>query len=333
MNRGLIRVGIGIPPDAEFELADCDDPYAFASSRELSLFRRPLPTANLRFVSAVMWDGRETRLDPKAPDQTLALDLHASLLNQANGATVGHAEALQDLTAEQQRRIVDFQMGLTMAQTEDGAAGVLNAAGGRGGPVRLQQEPFFLGINDPLGHNPTGAPFDPRAFTLFDEWARSPSAARRAVFRGQELFNTKPIRITGVAGLNDDLGVAVINGTCTTCHDTPNVGNHSAIAPLDIGVSDASRRTPDMPLYTLRHTLTGALKQTTDPGRALITGKWSDIGRFKGPTLRSLASRPPYFHNGLAADLDQVVRFYDRRFGLRLGDGERADLVAFLNAL
>ena len=46
----------------------------------------------------------------------------------------------------------------------------------------------------------------------------------------------------------------MIHGSCSTCHDTPNVGNHSVALPLDIGIADASRRTPDMPLYTLRNT-------------------------------------------------------------------------------
>ena len=45
---------------AEFELTSVDDPYGYASAAELSLFRRPLPTTNLKFLSAVMWDGRET---------------------------------------------------------------------------------------------------------------------------------------------------------------------------------------------------------------------------------------------------------------------------------
>ena len=124
-----------------------------------------------------------------------------------------------------------------------------------------------------------------------------------------------------------------IAGTCTTCHNTPNAGNHSVPLPLDIGLADASRRTPDLPLYTLRNKATGETVQTTDPGRALITGRWKDIGRFKGPTLRALASRAPYFHNGSAKDLSEVVRFYNDRFGIGFTDQERDDLVAFLKAL
>jgi cytochrome c peroxidase len=153
------------------------------------------------------------------------------------------------------------------------------------------------------------------------------------VVRGQALFNTRPISITGVKGLNDDLGVPVIAGTCTTCHDSPNAGDHSIPAPLDIGLTDVSRRTPDLPLYTLRNLATQETIQTTDPGRALITGKWKDIGRFKGPILRGLAARAPYFHNGSAADLPAVIDFYNTRFNLNLSAQEKSDLVAFLRTL
>jgi cytochrome c peroxidase len=62
LNKALIRIGIGIPSGAEFSLVSVDDPYNFASAQELSLFRRPLPTSNLKFLTDVMWDGRETRV-------------------------------------------------------------------------------------------------------------------------------------------------------------------------------------------------------------------------------------------------------------------------------
>ena len=55
--------------------------------------------------------------------------------------------------------------------------------------------------------------------------------------------------------------------------------------------------------------------------------------RFKGPTLRALATRAPYFHNGFAKDLDAAVQFYDDRFGIGFTAQERQDLVAFLKAL
>lgn len=333
LNKGLVRVGLPVPSTAEFELVKAEDPYGFASAKELSLFRRPLPTTNLRFISAVMWDGRETQLDPSVSDTTCALNLHNSLLTQANSATRGHAEGFEDLTSEQADQIVHFQMGLHTAQSTLFGVGNLDAAGATGGPQALSTQNFFLGINDPLGHNPTGAPFDARAVTLFNAWRNSYNSDRRAIARGQDLFNTKPIRITGVAGLNDDLNTPLIVGTCTTCHDSPNVGNHSAIAPLNIGLTEENRRTRDMPLYTLRNKTTGQLYRTTDPGRALITGKWKDIGRFKGPVLRGLASRAPYFHNGFAPTLRDVVEFYESRFSIGLTRRETEDLTAFLKAL
>jgi cytochrome c peroxidase len=49
--------------------------------------------------------------------------------------------------------------------------------------------------------------------------------------------------------------------------------------------------------------------------------------------LRGLAARAPYFHNGSAATLDEVIQFYKTRFGLSLTAQEQADLIAFLRGL
>lgn len=331
LTKGLIRVGIGIPAGAEFSLVAVDDPYHVASADQLSLFRRPLPATNLRFLSTVMWDGREST-SVKVTDLA---SLEQALMNQANDATLGHAQAAQPLSPEQRRQIADFELGLTTAQVFDFRAGDLTKHGAQGGPQALSNQAFFIGINDPLGQNPTGAPFDPRAMTQYDAWAslHGDGSPQAAVARGQALFDTKPLQITGVGGLNDVLKQATIQGTCTTCHDTPNVGNHSVAAPLNIGTADAGRRTPDMPLYTLRNNATGETVQTTDPGRALITGKWADVGKFKGPVLRGLAARAPYFHNGSAATLSDVVDFYNARFNVGFTPQEKSDLIAFLRTL
>ena len=88
-----------------------------------------------------------------------------------------------------------------------------------------------------------------------------------------------------------------------------------------------------MPLYTLVNKVSRETIQTTDPGRALLTGKWKDVALFKGPILRALAARPPYFHNGFAATLADVVQFYEDRFTIGLSAAEKADLVAFLRTL
>jgi len=328
LSKGLIRVGIGIPDRAEFELVAVDDPYRFASARELSLFRRPLPSANLGFLATVMWDGRET---------LAGLTVTQDLAHQANGATQGHAQRVDPLTDAQRAEIVAFETGLFFAQELDSGAGLLREQGAGGGAVALSATPFHIGINDTLGADPQHLPFNAEAMTLFSAWSglsgNRRQEAKAQIARGEALFNRKPIDITGVRGLNDALGLKSIAGTCTTCHDTPQVGNHSVSLPLDIGLTDASRRTPDMPLYTLRNKTTGELLQTTDPGRALITGAWADVSRFKGPVLRGLAARPPYFHNGSAATLADAVEFYDQRFSIGFTPGEKADLVAFLEAL
>jgi hypothetical protein len=57
------------------------------------------------------------------------------------------------------------------------------------------------------------------------------------------------------------------------------------------------------------------------------------VGRLKGPILRALPSRAPYFHNGSADSLSDVVDFYDKRFHIGLTPREKEDLIAFLSTL
>jgi cytochrome c peroxidase len=341
LQKGLIRVFIKLPdpPTLQFSIIAIDDPYgcntgsAFGLSSfgaasptqgTVSLYRRPLPSANLKFSSSLMWDGREPSLQSQAVDATL---IHF----QANAAP----------TPAQVDQIVAFETGLFSAQYISAAIGPLTDAGAGGGPQALSQEPFYLGINDPLGGNPKGTEFDRDAMTVYAAVTQEGPAPENwaAVVRGETLFNEKPITITGVAGLNDKPGLATVNGTCTTCHDTPNVGNHSVPLPLNIGVTAPSAvglDTTGLPVFTIRcdaGPLAGQTVQVTDPGKALITGQCADIGKTKGPVLRNLAARPPYFHNGSAADLEHVVEFYNNRFGIGLTDQEKSDLVAFLKTL
>ena len=336
LDRGLIRVGLDLPANAEFTVDHVDDPFGCSpGTDDVSAYRRPLPTTNLRFLSAVMWDGRES---------SATTTVREDLLRQANDATRGHAAAFADLSADQATQIVDFEMGLFTAQIRDARAGSLRAGGATGGPLHLSGQPFFLGINDPVGLNPTGAPFDAEVFDTFAAWSSlgpshdSTTEARRAIARGQALFNSKQFTLSGVAGLNGQefaSGVtlpASFQGTCTVCHDTPNAGDHSVKAPLNIGLTDPAVA-PYLPVYTVRHLQSGDTVRTTDPGRALITGRWADVGKFKGPILRALAARAPYFHNGSASTLEEVADFYDTRFAIGFTRREKADLVAFLRAL
>ena len=343
--KGLIRIGIKLPVPPvplQFTVTVVQDPYKCTSNPVtgltspttgvVSMYRRPLPSTNLPFLSTIMWDGREP-----------------SLSNQSVDATLIHAQGDPNNppTAAQQAEIVTFETGLFTAQTFDNNADVLHADGATGGPVALSLQKFFKGINDPI--NPPNPPgfFDPNIFDLYKPWlglsGAGEAAYRLSVARGEEVFNTTKIKITGVPGLNDLPGLPpVIDGFCGTCHDSPNVGNHSVKAPLNIGIANAGPNAPPaldisgLPVFTLEclaGPLTGNKFFVTDIDRAMITGQCADIGKLKGPILRGLAARAPYFHNGSAATLLDVVNFYDQRFGLNFTDQQKQDLVNFLNAL
>ena len=222
----------------------------------------------------------------------------------------------------------------------------LDARGANGGPAFFYTDVlpgFFIGINDVFSPS-----FSPTIFTLYSAWepgadpgAPGPDAAR--IGRGEALFNQRTFAIDGVRGINSadpddgDPISGTFTGSCGTCHDTPNIGNHSVTLPIDIGITAASPvgglDIANLPTYTFQQTGTGKTITVTDPGRGLISGKFKDLGKTKGPNLRALATRAPYFHNGSAKDLKAVVDFYDQRFHIGFTDPEKRDLVAFLNAL
>jgi cytochrome c peroxidase len=374
LKHGLFRISIPLPQNAEFTISVVHDPYGCAitvdaktGQEDVSVYRRPLPATNLAFLSAVMIDGRET-VAPLNDGSTFLAGLEADLEQQASDATTGHAQASRPPSEEQLAEIVRFELGLYTAQSFDWRAGRLTSGGAQAGATALSRQEYSPGINDSLGNNPTGAPFDPSSMTLFAAWdtptiAETPEsarrdAARRAIAAGEKIFDTAPLIITGVRGLNDDAALGkpgAIVAHCSTCHDAPNVGDHSLPVPLDIGTSHSSLPStesdprvaaalaeldmPDLPVYLISgcpdpfNPSASTSFYTSDPGRALITGKCSDLNRIKGPILRGLAARPPYFHNGAAADLAQVVRFYDERFQMSLTPEQESDLVAFLAAL
>jgi cytochrome c peroxidase len=338
--RGLFRIGLAVPASADFKVVSVHNPYGCGDMKTISTYRRPLPTTNLKFLSAVMWDARESTPPDtqKISFVTNPADLQFDLAHQAADAVAGHAQGTVPLSPDVAKEIVDFEMHLFTAQTHDFEAGSLEAFGANGGPKAIAEQQFFIGINDPLGGNPQGTPFSTEIFNLFKTWNNTPwfgSHARASVQRGEALFNTRAINITGVGGLNDALNAPVIAGTCGTCHSSPNAGDHSAPLPINIGVSDTTNSlgVGYLPVITLQNIATGQTIQTTDPGRALVTGKWADIGKFKGPVLRGLAARAPYFHNGSAESLEDAVRFYNVRFGIGLTEQERGDLAAFLKTL
>lgn len=343
LSHGLIRIFLPLPASRDFTITAVSDPYGCtdlsANPPVVSVYRRPLPSANLRFLTecpadqpgcaplSIMWDGREPSLESQSID-----------------ATLGHAQALNPPTVAQRAQIVNFETALYDAQSFDHDAGNLHALQAEGGAEKLGDQNFYIGVNDALAPG-----FTPVIFTSYEAWANLPpkgrNAARAAVARGELLFNSKPITISGVNGLNllpsDPLGANPIVGTCGTCHDSPNIGNHSTRLPIDIGIADAAPPALDvsgLPVFTVKCTettgpLSGLTFTVTDLGKALITGECADVGKVKGPILRGLAGRAPYFHNGSAATFEDVVNFYDQRFGIGLTDQEKSDLAAFLKTL
>lgn len=223
----------------------------------------------------------------------------AALVNLTNRLITGALQG-QPTTDEVITDIVDFESSLFTAQITVTGVGRLDSDGARGGPEALSTMSKVEG-----------------GFNLFDAWANDANPKRAQIARGQEVFNS----------------TNASHKSCIACHDSANNGTSIGNTMFDIRTASAEARTPDLPLYTFRNKRTGETRQLTDAGLGNITGQWDDLGLFKTPTLRALAARAPYFHNGIAATLEDVVRHYEKHFGFIFTDEERADLVAFLNAL
>lgn len=230
---------------------------------------------------------------------SIGTDQHAGLVNQATRNVTGGQQgppAPPEVIAE----IVALEESLFSAQLIVPGAGRLDSDGARGGPEPLSMMSKVAG-----------------RFDLFDAWANHENPRRAQIARGQELFNN-----TNASGRS-----------CSGCHNSANNGTNINNTLFDIRTAWAEARTPDLPLYTFRNRTTGEVRQLTDAGRGQVTGLWNDLGRFKTPTIRALAARAPYFHNGIAPTIESVVRHYEIHLGFVFTDEERADLVAFLNAL
>jgi len=231
---------------------------------------------------------------------TVGTDLRAGLVKQARGNVTGGQQG-QPASDAVINAIVDQELGFSFAQLYVTGAGRLDEDGARGGPVHAAAQPLVAG-----------------RFDLYDAWIGSHNKKRAQIARGQEIFNN----------------VNVASGRrCSGCHDAANSGQNVAGLLFNIGTSDPARRNPDMAVYTLRNKTTSATLDTTDPGKGFVTGLWTDLNRFKTPSLRGLAARGPYFHNGIATSLLDVVHLYEQSLGFVYTPAEEADLVAFLSAL
>jgi cytochrome c peroxidase len=221
-------------------------------------------------------------------------------------------------------------------------------SGSQGGPQYLPTQQYYPGINDSLGGDPRGQQFNPNVFTIYTSWQDSRNWQQASIARGEQIFNSQALTTSDVPRLT--MGTQQIVGTCTTRHNAPNVGDHSFPLPLDIGTGHSMQyetdpnitaglqqlQQPTLPVFELVCTQgpeAGQTFYTTDPGKALISGQCSDISRIKGAILRGLAARAPYVHNGAAANLSQVVNFYNKRFQVGLTPQPVRDLINFLQTL
>jgi len=298
--KGLFRRGGNVPANAEYEIVRFDDPLgAGGSLTKFQAYRRPLATANFHIAQNIGWHDQ---------DGNGSLNVHAGLTSQATGNITGGQQG-PPASAETIEAIVEYEEGLRFAQRSVDGVGSLTSCGAKGGPENLSNQTQVAG-----------------RFNLYDAWiglepgsctSRAADEKRAQIARGQELFNaTNP------------------NGrSCNACHNAENNGSNTNGKLFDVGASGPQFRQPGMPLYTVRNKMTGEERQTTDPGRALKTGLWADMDRFKVPSLRGLSARAPYFHNGTAATLNDAILHYQQALGFQFTPEQRAALVAFLQSL
>jgi hypothetical protein len=370
LDRGLFRVALPWPPrradggrvEPEFTIEVVRDPtgcnlsaaYGLKSADpQVSVYRRPRVAANLKYVvafnGAAMFIGKNglpAAIDPDTGRSTsmnfMADARHATLKLQAIDAIMGHEEAKTPPTDAQLKQIIDFELGVFSGQQRDGFGKELTDA--KGYPNAVGPTNLANGRTGVLGDN-----YRTPVFLFFDEWKRpadarlDPEAAFRAsVARGSDVFFDRPFWITGAMHINTVGLGSPAKRTCATCHNMHMTGMDLSAGWMDLGTTNApwASESPELPLFKVTcnkdvapHPFLGRVIYTQDPGRALISGKCNDVGTIVMQQFRGLSARAPYFSNGSARSLREIVDFYDRRFNIRYTEQERQDLVNFLSVL
>ncbi len=124
------------------------------------------------------------------------------------------------------------------------------------------------------------------------------------------------------------------------CHNMTNMGNDVAPGQIDLGTVNQpfADPAPWLPLFKVTcekepHPYYGKEILTYDPGFALTTGRCLDVGKITAQSLRGLAARAPYFSNGSARTLRDVIDFYDRRYNLQYTEQDKIDLTNMMSTL
>jgi hypothetical protein len=355
----------GTPMKPEFTIVVVRDPtgcnldpkYGLNSANPtISLFRRPRAAANMRFVSASFaLRGRGRRFNNKTglplainPDtgQRVGLPIMSdgrvpTLKAQAGSAAYNHMQYVKGLTADELARIEQFENQLLVAQDHSKVIGRL---GGPGEPPALGPEVLVTAKPHVSGNN-----WNTPIFDTFDAWVKPRAgdtpkqrAFRESVVRGYAIFTDRPLWIRDVQHFNT-IGMGnPYKRNCVICHAVRYLGNDTSPGVMDIGLSNKpwSPDQPWLPLFKVTcrkdvdpHVYLGRVIYTHDPGRALISGKCEDVGSLVMQQLRGLAARAPYFADGAAKDLRELVDFYDRRFAMNLSERDKTDLINFLTVL
>lgn len=364
LSRGLFRIARPWPPrDAqgrpiqpEFSLEVVRDPtgcnldrvHGLGSAQPMvSVYRRPRPVANLKYLTAVGFSfepksGLPLLRDPDSGDyvsEALMADSRLLTLKaQAADALRTHLQFQGNPSAEQLKQIVDFESRLFSAQSHDRWGASLADGGAKGGPAVVQQAKagVLQSIRAPIWNE-------------FFAWKDASSAAtpeqrawRESVARGAELFSKRMFLIQGSAGINSMGFGDPVRNSCAMCHNMAGSGIDVAPGRVDIGTTNEphAKPSPELPLFKLSckpgvrpHPFLGRVVYTQDPGYALSTGRCEDIGKIVTQQMRGLAGRAPYFANGSATSLREIVEIYNRRYRIELSDQEIQDLVNLMGAL
>jgi len=289
--------------DPEWVLTVVYDPFGCQLDPEhglpanlISVYRRPLPSANVAFLRRdhaednpakfdIMWDAREP-------------DLETQFIN----ATLFHGQTTVEPDEASVTQGVQFQSGMFTAQSYDYWAGDLTGSdrsGAIGGPMNLydwRQEdsssPCSSDSSSPSGELECDGIKIKQILLdgtrvnmgtdLYDEFApptthnRKRQARRESIARGESLFDSKVFIISKVAGLNDIKGsFDGESGTCSTCHSNMNVLNDTAGDPKRLGIFDNSNAgvnsdvnvmpwTPDFPRFAF-YCETGSIPFFSNP--------------------------------------------------------------------
>jgi hypothetical protein len=367
LNRGLIRVARAWPPrrddgsaiTPQFSIEVVRDPthcnldtrYGLKSAKPvISVYRRPRPTTNIKYLTAVGFtfepkNGLPVIRDAESGERTsgnLMADARVRTLNaQALDALRTHLELQGNPTTEQLREIIAFMSNLYTTQSADRWGGSLRAAGALGGPEELAAAR--------AGElQATAAPI----WREFLPWQQLPAAQagdnqeqrafRESVARGADLFTNRMFLVGDSAGINNMGFGNPVRNPCAFCHNMQRTGMDVAPGQVDLGTTNSphANSSPELPLFKLTcdrryapHPHLGRVVYTQDPGYALTTGKCIDIGKITMQSMRGLAARAPYFSNGSAQTLREIIDFYDRRYQMKLTELEKNDLVNLMSVL